>query len=63
MKTVSQLNQRIGTLQAQIEDLNRQQEENASKGNWTIVRAVKDHKQVLMLRRKELEWVVRDDEL
>jgi len=61
MKSQSQLDAKIRNVKACIEDLQRQKEENAQKGNWAIVRAIKDTISISQIALKELEWMSFED--
>jgi hypothetical protein len=61
MKSQSQLDAKIKNVKAHIEDLQRQREENAQKGNWAIVRTIKDTISIAQITLKELEWVSFED--
>lgn len=62
MKKVDSIKKKVGLLTAEIEDLTKQQESNANKGNWTVVNAIKTQKSVKVTQQKVLEWVLSDDE-
>ena len=61
MKSQSQLDARIRNIKAHIEDLQKQREENVQKGNWAIVRTVKDTISIAQIALKELEWMSFED--
>lgn len=49
MKTCIEVQQMVKKSKSSIEELNGQREHNASEGNWTIVKAIKD--QIAMHQR------------
>ena len=63
MKKKEVITQKIGLLTAEIDDLTLQQESNASKGNWTVVNAIKLQKSDKVTKKKVLEWVLSDEEV
>lgn len=62
MKSENQIKVQIGITQARIDDLLQQKEENSSKGNWTVVNAIKVQLVPLHAKKQWLEWVLNDEE-
>jgi hypothetical protein len=63
MKAVESIKQKASVLNAEIEDLTSQQESNASKGNWTVVNAIRTQKSIKLTQKKVLDWVLSNEEV
>lgn len=62
MKAEQTVRVRLGVLQSKLDDLMTQKEENSSKGNWTVVNAIKQQIAQEQIRKKVLEWVLDDEQ-
>lgn len=61
MKTKEEISRRLAIETASIDDLDQQREQNAAKGNWTIVKAIKESIAIVNHRKRVLEWVLSDE--
>lgn len=58
MKTLIEVEDKAQQLECRINDLTEQKEVNARKGNWTVVKAIKEQLRPLQAEYDTLCWIL-----